>query len=286
MENNKKQGKGLVVIVVILIIAVLGLVGFICYDKHLIFSSTSKDNDLKSNNTSSNSKEKLDINSRLVQDLYSLVTIDADDCNKNWIYGYDKDNNKYNDEFNVETADESVKMNFVGNLLSESKINYVDCSTITIPNQLNDADSFCYASNNEENKEIKTYDKSYIEYLYKKLFGKNQKLDTNVEVKADKFGGQAYFYISSYDKYFLYLREVGGTCGPDKYNTKITKAFKIGKQIKIYENEILNHYEEGNDQTYGTSDDVVKEVSNNTYIYTFNQEDDGMYSFVSRLKEK
>lgn len=39
MENEKKKGKGIIIVVVILILIIIGLVGYICYDKELIFGN-------------------------------------------------------------------------------------------------------------------------------------------------------------------------------------------------------------------------------------------------------
>ena len=105
IEEKKKSKKGIVFLVIVLVLIILGLVGYIAYDKGIIDLGQKEGNNNINVEKTSNKEQELDVDSRLVQNLYKSVTTGSEPCDKNWIYGSE------NSEFNVKTAKEEVKMN-------------------------------------------------------------------------------------------------------------------------------------------------------------------------------
>ena len=278
MEKEKKS-KGSLVVIIILIVLLLGACAYIGYDKFFL----KKDNQVNDNNENKG-VEKLDVNSRLVQSLYNRVSIGElkKEVGKCGIFMYD-----YDKDFYASTAEEKNKMQFVGNLLTPSKQNeYVGDESLipdTIPNY-DYYESVISSNKNYGGYKIEYYyDRSYIENLYKEIFGSNAKLDTSVVIEVGEYKAELYHYIPSIDKYVLYINTlgVGGTCGPWTKDISLQKATKDGNKLKIYETEtefIMGDASDSGDRKYEVS-------SKNNYVYTFELEDDGMYKFVSRVKE-
>ena len=278
MEKERKS-KGSLVVIIILIILLLGACAYIGYDKFFV----KKDNQVSKNNENKG-VEKLNVNSRLVQSLYNRVSIGElkKEVGKCDIFMYDSDK-----DFYASTAEEKNKMQFVGNLLTPSKQNeYVGDESLipdTIPNYDYYESVFSSNKNYGGNSIEYYYDRSYIENLYKEIFGSNAKLDTSVVIEVGEYKAELYHYIPSIDKYVLYINTsgVGGTCGPWTKDISLQKATKDGNKLKIYETETEFIIGDASD-----SDDGKYEVSSkNNYVYTFELEDDGMYKFVSRVKK-
>ena len=278
---KKKINKGLVIIIIIFALIILVLIGYICYDKGIIFnkseiSSTETENEKKSNSTTEETtkEENLDINSRLVQYLYNLVSNDTD--NYNWTNGWEFWNNsgdKREKEFDIATATEQVKMTLVGRNLKERHKEFLTCDS-SIPDSTTDSNhSICYENkrNDYHYGNQYGYSKSYVESIYKELFGKDANLDTNTPIYAFWTVNGSYYYNKTVDKYVLYLSEGGGTAAAGEKYT-LASAKRIDNQIIITQNV-----------EYSALDNPVE---NYKYIYTFETEDDGMYRFVSRVKEK
>lgn len=271
MEEKKKTNKGFIAVIIILVLLLVGSIGFIVYDKLLVTDSVSSEkSDVKDDNKSDvkDSKEKeLDINSRLVQSLYNKVTIK----NSDWLY-YDKNTN-----FNVNSDGvERIKMNLVGINLNDKNHNYIDCTDNNgIPANSSDGYfSVCSANKQWQASDLQSgYSRSYIESVYKDLFGSDVKLDKTQPIYIGQFSCEAYHYVESLDQYVRYLAECGGaTC--NQITTKLTKAVKNSNEIKIYESF----------EDIGCGSEDPKK--NYTYVYTFELDEDGMYNFVSRVAEK
>ena len=294
MEQSKKKNKGLIVFLVLLILIILGLVGYICYDKKLIFNDNKA---VSTSNKLGNKLEKeqnLDINSRLVQTLYNSVTSRNEFCSKYSIYGTVKEN-----DYIVDEVSEKDKMALVQHNLKNNYYETISCTDVNVPDVLSinvngtniDYYSGCSA-NNPDNYERtlieqrfieKRYSKKYVESIYKSLFGKDAKLDTSVPITS--YGPEAYFYNKDIDSYIKYAFAGGGTCGPIKYKDEIEKAVLKGDTLKIYEKTIVTT---GENDSYDINGNLKHEdatTSTNYHVYTFLRESDGMYKFVSRIKE-
>ena len=285
--EEKKQGKTLVVALVLFILTTLVACGYIVYDKVL-----TKDNNTKEVNTKKEDTKELDINSRLVQSLYRKVKPAGEegDCRLGW--NYDEHHEFGADDFNASSAKEEIKMRIVSqNLLENEKEEYPcddsakNISNINIPGRINECTGK-YSDNSigaEPRSYYKYYNKDYIEAVYKDIFGSDAKLDTSVPLETDGFGIESYYYVNELNQYILYPVEGGGTCGPDGYSEKLLKAEKKNGSIKIYANWIYKHYgKKANDEINYDDEKVTK----TRVVYTFKLEDDGAYSFVSRVREK
>ena len=169
-------------------------------------------------------------------------------------------------------------MNIVGQNLVESEKQYVNCSVTNIPDKTDYGYSICYQQKNNNNIVGPQYsfDRKYIETLYKSIFGKDAKLDTSVAIWTSHGALHSYSYVESEDAYVLFGNDGGYTTGPGGYLASLESAVKDENKIYIYESvkkEIYN------------GDSVLEKTENFKMIYTFELEDDGMYKFVSRVKE-
>ena len=292
MKQNKNGNKGLIVFLVLLILIILGLVGYICYDKKLIFN----DNKVTSSSNKLGKEQSLDINSRLVQTLYNSVTPIDESCFRYSIYGMVQDN-----DYIVDEVSEKDKMALVKHNLKNNYYETVSCTDVNVPDTLSinvngtDINYYSSCSVNDPNADQSTpieqrfiekeYSKEYVETIYKSLFGKDAKLDTNVPITSS-YVPEAYVYNKDVDSYIKYAFAGGGTCGPVKYKDKIEKAVLKGDTLKIYEKTDVTT---GPDDTYDSNGNLLKHedatTSTNYHVYTFLRESDGMYKFVSRIKE-
>lgn len=275
MEKNRSTGK--TVAIIILIVLLLGAVSYIGYDKFLVNEKSVSSNEKKSEN----SKEvELDIDSRLVKSLYNKVSTgesskEEANCNYNYMYGYDYDSNSYKD-FYVDKATEEQKMEILSLQLNREGAGLLFCGDgLSIPDKMNDYPSKCIYDkivNKNENSFEYYYNKKDIETLYKDLYGKDAKLDTSKPIYVTPYRAYAYMYIDSLDKYMQYVIDTGGVCGPTGMYGTITKAIKTADSIKIYEKVTI-------------IDGEKNTTTNQNYIYTFKLDSDGMYNYVSRVKE-
>lgn len=259
------------IITIVLALLLLATCSYIIYDK--VFYKERETN-VEANNKNDKTEvkeEQLDINSRLVQSLYNKV-VSANDNGKYWMYDYHLNKNETTDYF-VSKSDEKTKMNLVGNNLNNNKTTIIECDN-SIPNTVKidgyDYKSACYARSEGAYGYIPTsYEKSYVEMIYKDLFGNDAKLDTSIDIQFAMYAPEMYHYIESIDKYVLYVAEGGGTSATT-YSGMVTKAIKLGNKLKITEKVTVTDPEE---------------TKNYNYVYTFKLEDDEMYTFVSREKE-
>ena len=293
MEKGKKKNMRLIVFLVLLILIILGLVGYICYDKKLIFN----DNKAASTSNKLEKEQNLNINSRLVQTLYNSVTSRNEFCSKYSIYGKVQD-----DDYIVDEVSEKDKMVLVKHNLKNNYYETVSCTDVNVPDTLSinvngtDINYYSSCSVNNPNADQSTpieqrfiekeYSKEYVETIYKSLFGKDAKLDTNVPITSS-YVPEAYVYNKDIDSYIKYAFAGGsGTCGPVKYKDKIEKAVLKDDTLKIYEKTDVTT---GPDDTYDSNGNLLKHedatTSTNYHVYTFLRESDGMYKFVSRIKE-
>ena len=223
---------------------------------------------------------ELDINSRLVQELYNMV---GENENVGWVsyWRYHEHEESFSSElkdFYTASSSEEIKMNLVAKNLSSIKLKTAyPCDAYTkIPNNNEFGISCCQMNALYGSDQPQTYyDRADVEAVYKKIFGSTAELDTAVSFKTIHYPTNTYSYVAEYDAYFEYVAEVGGTGSNGGYTVKLDRAFKNGKYIYIYEDVTLEKYD-GEVKTSTESFDM---------LYTFELEDDGMYKFVSRVKK-
>ena len=266
---NNSRSKNTVII--ILVIALLAVLGYLVYDQFFV-SLKENVNDKEDN---SSDIVSLDINSRLVETLYNKV-VDFDGSTSGtyndyfWLYP-----DMYQD-FYVDEATEEEKMNFVGMNLNENKAQYVSCDDITVNTIETESNityySVCYNNTlwNTHNSQI-GYSREYVETVYQDLFGKDAVLDTELYISPNKYSQPRYYYDESLDMYVEYMMDgAGGTSGLS-FTSKVTRAEQDNntKEVRIYETLTREEGVTGIEPEY-------------QFVYIFKQEDDGMYTFVSR----
>lgn len=213
-------------------------------------------------------EQELDINSRLVQSLYNKVVLNGDSNYKYFMYGN-------NDNYLVSEVDDASKLTLAYFNLKNKDV--VDIVIDGIDNT-KVISSFSYSSSSEKyhtlnvvNNKVKFISYNSLLIAYQDLFGKNASFDKNIPISIDSYGGIYYVYNQTLDGYVPYMRTSGVTSA-SYFTGEIKKAIKTDKQIIIYEEVKEIYY-----------DDSL--LNSATYVYTFNIDDDGLYSFVSRIKE-
>ena len=268
MEEKKKNSVGKIVLIIILLI--LFLTGGFFGGKYYAESKKVDSKEVKEEKEVEG-EEKLDINSRLVQYLYNMVSYDSEiSCFTDWEYRRNE-NFIHDDNKTVE-----INLNILAKNISNLKAKYIEKGKVP------KVEGKSLPANSGY---IKCYTKEYIELVYKTIFGQDAKLDVSKAIPLDQHSIQELIYDSNTNMYYLYTIEGGGTCGPGGLELKLDKAIKKGKNLKIYQNVTSVTYKENADGSI-TEDEKNKVEEKYKYVYTFELEDDGMYKFVSRVKEK
>ena len=276
LNQEKKKGVGLKVVIVLLILVILGLVGYIAYDKGYISlgkketkTEEKKDSDV-TNKEKVEKKEELDIESKEVTDLYY-------NSNNHLVIGIDE--KVYNSsELKVSDMTEDYKMALAYNIFKKD-INTKNEGTYTIE------------SVSEENVKS-AYEKLFGSNTYKKVsefklycanfkYNESQKL---YEAITGGCGGTSAFgkvdTILSATKYEDRLEIVSGVVFIDAETSAMYKDF--GKKTKIKdltEDEMANTM--GN--TWETKfSKYIKENSDKVaeYTYTYKINSDGSYTYT------
>ena len=203
-------------------------------------------------------KQSLDVNSEIVQELYSMVNYDSNNWDKFWMY----DNN---DIYDITSDKENIKMNLLSINLNNNELKKIECNSI--PDNVYDYYSAC-SMQNEFNY---AYDREYVEKVYKNIFGEDTSLNLDKDIYKDAYKCEKYIYIKELDKYVLYSYDGCGGMYPEyTYTSKILKAEKDFNQIKIYE-------------------EVEKKDTESekfSIIYTFKKNSNNKYYFYSMEKVK
>ncbi len=276
LKEEKKKGVGSKIVIVLLILVVLGLVGFIAYDKGYISLGKKETKIEEKKDSTSNTKEKeekkeeLDIESTEVQDLY---------YNSNNHLGVGIDENVYNSsELKVSDMTEDYKMGLAYNIFKKD-INTKNEGTYTIENVSEEKVKAAYETVFGSN----TYKKVAEFKLYCANFKYNESQKI-YEAVTGGCGGTSGFgkvdTILSATKYENRLEIVSGVVFIDAETSAMYKDY--GKKTKIKdltEDEMTNTL--GN--TWETKfSKYIKENSNDVaqYTYTYNINSDGSYSYT------
>lgn len=251
MENQKSTGK--TVVIVLLVIALLASCGYIGYDK---FIKIEKNTTTKENQEEKTTAQELDINNRLVQSLYREVGSD-NEYMPYWMYNGDEINQN---KIDIQAMPEVNKMELVYENIRQSDIDSISCYSVPEKSEVGQC--------NQE-RGTSTISREVVEETYRKLYGPDTQLDLSTIMYTDVHGVGRYSYVESLDAYVLYSIEGGGTSATT-YQKELTKAEEIGNQIKIYEKLTI------------TSLDTTQQVTTETYIYTFEQDIDKMYTYITR----
>lgn len=271
MEKKKSS----IVYIIVIILLILGFGGYILVDQGIIKLDIFNKKEEVKEEKKKDKKEELDINSRLVQNLYNSISYDVNNWGKYWMFEDDATKSNGEVDYFVKNASEYTKMKLVSINFVEHKKGSAKCDDINIPAQDKDGRlSICALNSTMSASDIQHfYSREYVESLYKSLFGKDAKLDTSIPIQISYYPTTVYNYVESEDAYFEYYIEFGAGFTEGGYSTELFKAEKKGQNIYIYE-EVTAVRQGGS---------IIDDNFN--FIYTFELEDDGMYKFVSRVKE-
>lgn len=257
MERGKSPGK--TVLIIILLIGLLLSLTYIGYNKLYITTPKEKENLPKENTSSEEKQENLSLDNRLVQNLYNEVGMNSK-YTPYWMYEIEGMSQA---KIDIKNMPEVNKMELVYVNIKESDMDMISC--FQVPNQTDPNLGNCYSQGKN------MISKDVVERIYKTLYGSQANLDLNTIMFTDKYGVGRYKYVQSLDAYILFAIEAGGSSAVET-TKELTKAEKIGKQIKLYETVTT------------TSMDNSKVTTAENYIYTFEQEEDGIYTYISREK--
>lgn len=288
MKEKKKKNTGLKITIAILLLLLLGCVSFILYDKVLkdYIYPVKQEND----DSGFVEKEDLNINSRLVQSLYNQVTSDQKissyyifwkysfiENGSNEQFDYSTDFDTVVQDFYVSKAKSSTKMLFIADkLYGQTSIN---CNN-SIEKQNSYGKSSCYDFDGTYKGTTLFYSKNVVENVYKELYGDDAVLDTNAPIFMDLYRGKTFVYNDHLNGYVEYYIETGGISGPGGYTTSLDQAERDGKNIHLYQDVVYTYYDENDMEG---SNPLTKKAR---FKYTFKQDSDGLYTFVSRTVEK
>lgn len=270
MEEKKNNNTFLKVLVVVLLLIICFGLGW--FGKDYIQESDKSEKSSSNNNQNNNSEKvkevELDIHSSLVQLLYNEVSYDQDEPEPFFGGGLVAGGA---DTFIVKDASEIDKMRFVAKILKGHNKWYVS------PNEVPDRNDVGHHSVQNVCSQYNDYyyTKDQVEKAYHQLYGSGATLDTSVIMNASLFDLERYAYDANTNRYYSYYVDGGGTSGPGGYTSKLVKAVRDGDNLVLYQDVEL-HY-------YGGEKDEVKEKFQ--LVYTFNNEKENEYVFVSRVKK-
>ena len=255
MEENKKESKK-VAILLMIVLFLLGIILGYASSKLLNKDEDKKDNDVEEKEekkeeereesktdrekllTISNRGEEQDINSSEIQKLYKNVTYGDGD---NSIY--EKESYLYPTEiFVVSEASDKEKISLIGHLLDKTNVREASCSDLKVSQiKVGNNVFLCeYPLSSEEKlyKSVEYYTKSYIEELYKSVFGSKATINTDYPISANPYSTVIYSYIESLGNYYMYVVDGGGTTGmPYNVTYTLKRAYKTEEYL-VLEREI------------------------------------------------
>ena len=220
--QKKKSNKGLIVLVVLLFVVILGLVGYICYDKGVFDSLLGKD--------SPEPKQKEKISEEEVNSLRDFLIVDESSGMQTSLY--------FDHNVSIDT-------------MSDELVNYL-IKVYGDKNQLSDKiQSWMREHNNDIGSGdtiISSFAKQELENILKLTFN----IDKDIEVKESS--DYIYQYNSNGVKYHSNsgVFDLVSSINPDEpgtVKTKMTKYEQSNNDVYIYEKVMLCNY----GQTYQSS---------------------------------
>lgn len=270
MEEKKNNNTLLKVLIVILLLVICFGLGWFGKDYIKVSENSNESSSNKSqNNSSEKAKEvELDIHSSLIQLLYNEVSYDLEykswffnNSIYPWEFAIDKD-------FIVSSATEKDKMKIVGGLLTTINHQRV-CNNIPERPDVGIIINNC----------TDYYTREQVENAYHQLYGTGANLDTSIIIEEGISAALTkYAYDANSDGYYRYIKGSGGTTAPGGYIAKLVKAVREDNNIVLYQN--VERYD-----TNKEGDVLEKHSQTFQLVYTFNNEKENEYVFVSKEKK-
>lgn len=218
MDNSfveKEEKKSNLLVVILLFVIVIGCL--LCFIGVLSFNKVSSKKEVKNL-----SKKKLDVNGVLVKTLINKVNGDISDAS-GWNYE--------NVGFDYDKATAAQKNKFIKYNIVEYFEKYYSCSDSKYMKKSSDGryNDICSEKNVHDGKYLP---KKYVETIYKDLFGKDEKLDTNEPFFMQNLEVEGYFYDKVNDVYVKMIQEGGGITGT-KYKGVTVDAYTEANKLVI-----------------------------------------------------
>lgn len=257
-----QQNKTLSILVVIFFLTTLVGAIYIGYNEFFVIETVSDEETDNNINV-----EELDINSRLVKSLYDKVILNDNTAYKYFMYE--------SDNYNVSTASLESKLTLAYFNLKNDDFEMV--STVNLPvTTMIEGFSYQYHLNTTSNTSnsllVSFIPSEKLELAYRDLFGDEEIIDKSIPIRTDIHNVMYYIYNADLDGYISYITEGGGTSS-SYLVSHLTRALKSDKTILLYEE--VNNYQNNTNELLETTN----------YVYTFNIDSDGLYTFISRVKE-
>lgn len=221
LKPEKKKGKGLIILLVLFVLIILGLVGYILYDKGIIFNSK-KEPVVIENEKESSKVEELELDSNEVKELLEKTYWLDDKI-------YEKDSFEANDM----TVEEKVICAMLTELKEDKNVEHTN-----VP------------GTHEAGSKQLSITKDVVQKRYESIFGKNQNYQkvSNVSVNG---AGLGCFEASAYCKgndncedYYYLLDSFGCDVGWtwNKNISKVISAKKYADKIEIEKKALQYSY--------------------------------------------
>lgn len=258
MEKEKK-GKGLIGLVVLLFIIVLGLVGYICYDKGVFDGLLGKE-----------PSETNKISEEEVKKLHDSLIAKSDQ------YGF-----YFNRKVSIDEMPAEYLLQFViANYLDENNISYDLNNYYMVCGDYSDEYYFCnYDDESENPKEINnditkkmTISKDIIDSYIKQYFNtdRNVVFGDRISIQTSKHLGLDVYYNSKKKEYYVVVPHRGGSS--QNIGSKMLKYEQNGDELYIYDNAVICYIENGGG-CYNTIYLNYTESSNDSSLFYWNSTD-------------
>lgn len=240
VEKEEKKSNLLVVVLLFVIGCLLCFIGMLYLN-----------NSFKKEEVKNLSKKKLEVNGVLVKTLINKVNGDISDAS-GWNYE--------NVGFDYDKATAAQKNKFIKYNIVEYFEKYYSCSDSKYMKKSSDGRyvDYCIGKKVLDGKFL---DRKYVETIYKDLFGKDEKLDTNEPFFMHNLEVEGYFYDKVNDVYVKMIQEGGGITGT-KYKGVTVDAYTEANKLVITDK--VEEY-----------DKTIKKTSEYKVEYTFINDGEG-----------
>lgn len=210
VENEPKKSNLLLVVLLFVIGCLLCFIGV------LYLNNGSKKEEVKNSG-----KKKLDVNGVLVKTLINKVNGDISDAS-GWNYE--------NVGFDYDKATAAQKNKFIKYNIVEYFEKYYSCSDSKYMKKSSDGRyvDYCIGKKVLDGKFL---DRKYVETIYKDLFGKDEKLDTNEPFFMHNLEVEGYFYDKVNDVYVKMIQEGGGITGTEYKGVTVDAYIEANKLV-------------------------------------------------------
>lgn len=218
----------------------------LCFIGVLYLNNGSKKEEVKNSG-----KKKLDVNGVVVRTLLNKVNGNISDAT-GWNYE--------NVGFDYDKATAAQKNKFIKYNIVEYFEKYYSCSDSKYMKKSSDGRyvDYCIGKKVLDGKFL---DRKYVETIYKDLFGKDEKLDTNEPFFMHNLEVEGYFYDKVNDVYVKMIQEGGGITGTEYKGVTVDAYTEANKLV------ITDKVEE--------YDKTIKKTSEYKVEYTFINDGEG-----------